>query len=186
MSYEIVTIPFNSITKNFHTDELNKFCLNKKILNRQIEFFKNENNPYWTILIEYETILESKGSEPKGLTEAGKLCYEKLREWRKKTAEKEGIPPFVIAKNSHFVEIINKETKTLEALKQINGFGIKSGSNCVKRGGSWSLIVIHDIAALVHPCTSENSANNLQAIGTTTRITRTTTWASALRVQVCL
>ena len=44
---------------------------------------------------------------------------------RKETAEKKGIPPFVIAKNSHFVEIVNKEITTLEALKQINGFGKK-------------------------------------------------------------
>jgi len=59
------------------------------------------------------------------LTEAGKLCYERLRQWRKETAEYEGIPPFVIAKNSHFIEIIKKEITSLEALKQINGFGKK-------------------------------------------------------------
>ena len=125
MTYEIITIPFNAVTKSFHADELNRFCLNKKILNTKIEFFSDEKSPYWTLFIEYEPVLESKGSEPKGLTEAGKFCYEKLREWRRITAEKEGIPPFVIAKNSHFVEIINKEIKTLEALKQIRGFGAK-------------------------------------------------------------
>ena len=77
---------------------------------------------YWSVF-EYETILEPAGREPG--TEAGRVCYEELRRRRKETAEKEGIPPFVIAKNSHFVEIVNKEIVTLEALKQINGFGKK-------------------------------------------------------------
>ena len=44
---------------------------------------------------------------------------------RRETAEKEGIPPFVIANNSHVSEIVRKEIKTLDALKQINGFGKK-------------------------------------------------------------
>jgi len=125
MSCEIITIPFNPTTKGFHADELNKFCLNKKILGKRIEFFKDEKTVYWTVFIEYEPVLEYSSDEPRGLTEAGRLCYERLREWRKLTAEKEGVPPFVIAKNSHLVEIVNKEIKTLEALKQINGFGRK-------------------------------------------------------------
>ena len=125
MPYEIVTIPFNKAAKIFHTDGLNKFCLNKKVLNIKIEFFRDDKNVYWTVFIEYETILEHTSNEPEGLTEAGRLCYERLRAWRKERAEKEGIPPFVIAKNSHFVEIVNKEIVTLEALKQINGFGQK-------------------------------------------------------------
>jgi ATP-dependent DNA helicase RecQ len=64
-------------------------------------------------------------NKPTGLTEAGKLCYEKLREWRKETAEKEGIPAYVITKNNHLGKIVKKEIKTLEALKQLNGFGAK-------------------------------------------------------------
>lgn len=125
MAYEIVTIPFNAVTKSFHSDDLNRFCLNKKVLNVNIEFFRDEKQAYWTVFIEYDTTLENTGNEPRGLTDAGRLCYEKLREWRKVTAEKEGIPPFVIARNSHFVDIVNKEIHTLEGLKQINGFGRK-------------------------------------------------------------
>lgn len=125
MSYEIITIPFNTATKSYHADELNSFCLNKRVFNTKIEFFHDEKQAYWTIFVEYETILESSGSTPLGLTDTGRICYEKLREWRKETAEKEGIPPFVIARNSHLSEIVKKEVKTLEALKQINGFGVK-------------------------------------------------------------
>ncbi len=65
------------------------------------------------------------GNEPKGLTEAGRICYEELRKWRRETAEKEGIPPYVICRNSQIGEIVKKEIKTLEGLKQIDGLGDK-------------------------------------------------------------
>ena len=102
--YEIITIPFNIITKTFNADDLNSFCINKKVISTKIEFFKDEKNAYWSVFIEYETVLKKNNNEPSGLTEAGRRCYEKLREWRKETAEKEGIPPYVIAKNSHLGE----------------------------------------------------------------------------------
>lgn len=125
MTFAIITIPFDPVTKGFQPDELNRFCLNKKIVTKRIEFFKDGEAVYWSVFIEYETVLEKAGRENADLTQAGKLCYEKLRIWRKETAEKEGIPPFVIAKNTQLVEIINKEITTLEGLKQINGFGRK-------------------------------------------------------------
>ncbi|MDY6844455.1 MAG: HRDC domain-containing protein [Thermodesulfobacteriota bacterium] len=68
----------------------------------------------------YKIILEHSSNEPYGLTKADRLCYERLRAWRKERAEKEGVPPFVIAKNSHLSEIVRKEIKTLEALKEIH------------------------------------------------------------------
>ncbi|HHU35987.1 MAG TPA: hypothetical protein GXZ47_02030 [Treponema sp.] len=36
------------------------------------------------------------------LTETGRKYFEILREWRQRTAEKEGVPAYVIAKNSQF------------------------------------------------------------------------------------
>lgn len=123
--YEIITIPFDTVTKAFSADDLNAFCINKKVISTKIEFFKEERQAYWTVFIEYEPVLEKNGNEPAGLTEAGRLCYEKLRQWRKVTAENEGIPPYVIAKNSHLGEIVKKQIKTLEGLKKLNGFGTK-------------------------------------------------------------
>lgn len=132
MAFTIITIPFNPVTKSFHPVDLNRFCLNKNILTKKVEFFKDGEAVYWSVFIEYETVLEETGRETSGLTQAGKLCYEKLRAWRKETAEKQGIPPFVIAKNSQLIEITNKEIATLEGLKQINGFGKKKLRNTAK------------------------------------------------------
>ena len=82
MPYEIITMPFNITTKSFHTDELKRFCLNKKILSSRVEFFQDEKISYWTVFLEYETVLEHGDGKLKGLTEAGRLGYEGLREWR--------------------------------------------------------------------------------------------------------
>ncbi|MBA7551372.1 hypothetical protein ES705_43912 [subsurface metagenome] len=125
MAYEIITIAFDKENKIFSAEDLNRFCINKRVLSKKIEFFQDGESSYWTILLEYESVLEPSGKETGGLTPAQKVCYEKLREWRKETAGKAGIPPFVIAKNSQLVEIISKEVTTLEYLKQINGFGKK-------------------------------------------------------------
>lgn len=125
MAYEIITIPLSPGTKTFNAEPLNQFCANKRILNRKVSFFQQAGTVYWSVFIEYEPVLEPAGHETAGLTEAGRLCYEELRRWRNETAEKEGIPPFVIAKNTHLVEIINKEITSLESLKQLNGFGKK-------------------------------------------------------------
>ncbi len=120
MPYEIITIPFSPGSRTFNADDLNRFCANKKVLNKKIEFFKDNEYNYWTVFLEYDPILNPSGRDSSGLNEAGKVCYRKLREWRKLKAENEGIPAFVIAKNSQLAEIVKMEPKTLEALKQIN------------------------------------------------------------------
>ncbi|MDR0623025.1 MAG: HRDC domain-containing protein [Treponema sp.] len=127
MSFEILTIPFNSDTALFNCDDLNRFCVNKKVVNSKTEFFNVNGKAYWSVFLEYDSLLETRSAGPdtRGLTEAGKLCYEKLRVWRRERAEKEGVPPFVIARNSQLAEIVKTEPKTLEALKTINGFGNK-------------------------------------------------------------
>ena len=126
MPYAIITIPFNSLQHCFYPDELNSFCLNKKVLMKKVEFFKEGETYYWSVFLEYELVLE-QGSldETKGLTQACQLCFKRLKDWRKEKAEKEGIPPYVIATNKQLIEIIKKEIKTIEGLKQIHGFGKK-------------------------------------------------------------
>ena len=51
--------------------------------------------------------------------------FKKLREWRREKAQQEGIPVFIIANNSELMEVIKKTPKTIEALRQIRGFGKK-------------------------------------------------------------
>jgi hypothetical protein len=52
MAFAIITIPFDPMTKGFHPDELNRFCLNKKIIAKKVEFFKDGEAVYWSVFIE--------------------------------------------------------------------------------------------------------------------------------------
>ena len=91
MPFEIISIPFNTITKGFHTDDLNKFCINKRILAKEVTFFRGDSKCYWSVFLEYEAVLEQAGKEQTELTDAGQLCYERLKAWRNERAQKEGV-----------------------------------------------------------------------------------------------
>jgi hypothetical protein len=85
-----LTIPFSSDKALFNCDDLNRFCVNKKVISSKTEFFNVNGKAFWSIFLEYDTLLETTGGgeETKGLTEAGKLCYEKLRAWRRESEPK--------------------------------------------------------------------------------------------------
>ena len=117
MPFKIVTIPFEIEKEAFLEEELNRFCLNKKMLSWQAKFFTVDNKAYWTVFIEYEPVLESgKTGEPE-FSEPEKLLYQRLREWRKEAAEKQGVPVYIVANNQELAELVKKAPKSIEALK---------------------------------------------------------------------
>lgn len=74
----------------------------------------------------YESVIgDGIPDEKVKLEPSEQLCYERLRVWRNETADQEGIPPYVIASNSHLVELVQKRITTVEGLKQLPGFGKK-------------------------------------------------------------
>lgn len=122
--FRIITIPFNSKSKGFDDDLLNRFLLNKQIKNYKSKFFKEGLVSYWTVFIEYDTVLEKPSSKAvEGLNEAQKLLFERIRQWRKKMAEKNGIPSYVICTNKELNEIVKAAPQSIEALKNIQGIG---------------------------------------------------------------
>ncbi len=126
MPLRILTIPFDGEKECFFDDEVHKFCLNKKVKRTETHFFQNNNKAYWTILIEYDDILEEeKNNHQINLNEPEKLLYQRFREWRKNKAESDGVPVYIVATNSEVMELIKKTPKTLEILRTIRGFGKK-------------------------------------------------------------
>ncbi|MEO5358730.1 MAG: HRDC domain-containing protein [Nitrospirae bacterium YQR-1] len=100
--------------------------MNKKVKRTETHFFQNNNKAYWTILIEYDDILEEeKNNHQINLNEPEKLLYQRFREWRKNKAESDGVPVYIVATNSEVMELIKKTPKTLEILRTIRGFGKK-------------------------------------------------------------
>ena len=93
----------------------------------QSAFFQHDGHPYWTVLIEYEPLLaeeERRPHEP-DLPEERRHLLARLQEWRKERAERDGVPVFLVATNAQLLEVARRAPTTLEALRQINGFGRK-------------------------------------------------------------
>jgi superfamily II DNA helicase RecQ len=125
---KILTIPFSKKDETFFEDEVNQFLLNKKIRTTKAEFFNYKDNFYWTIFVDYEPFTtEDKKSEKPGvnLNEKDELLLKRLKEWRKETAEKQGVPVYIVATNAEFLEMVESKPRTKEALKKIKGFGKK-------------------------------------------------------------
>jgi superfamily II DNA helicase RecQ len=124
--FKILTIPYDPATRLFNEEILTNFCLNKQIKNYKAEFFMRDGSPGWTVFLEYEPVLESgDNAETSGMNEAERLLFERLRQWRREQAEKEGVPTYIVATNREIKDIIKHTPRSLEALKAIRGFGKK-------------------------------------------------------------
>jgi superfamily II DNA helicase RecQ len=122
--FKILTIPFDRIKKGFDDESLNRFLINKQIKSYRAEFFQDGEEKFWTVFVEYEEILEKTSERTlQGLNEPQKLLLERLKAWRKERAAKDGVPVFIIATNSEFLEIVRKAPGSYEALKGVKGFG---------------------------------------------------------------
>jgi len=122
--FKIITIPFDEGRKCFLEEDFNKFILNKIVRTYQAQFFANAAGAFWTVFIDYD-VPQGLESELSGLNEAETPLFEKLRAWRKEKAEEKGFPVYVICNNSQLKTLVKEAPKTMEALKNIDGFGKK-------------------------------------------------------------
>jgi superfamily II DNA helicase RecQ len=122
--FKILTIPFDKRKKCFAEELLNDFVINKQVKYYRAEFFTTAEETYWTVLIEYDEVLEKTPERAlHGLNEPQRLLLERLKSWRKERATKDGIPVYLIATNKELMDIVRKAPASIEALKAIKGFG---------------------------------------------------------------
>ncbi len=123
MPHHVITIPFDPVHRVFHTDVLNEYCINKRIIAKQVVFFQVDGMAYWSIFLEYEMTEKPSKTKRKGLRDSDVPYFEQLRMWRKQRAAEEGVPTYFVASDRLFVNILNKRAVTSEALRQVEGFG---------------------------------------------------------------
>lgn len=124
MHLRIFTLPFDELSEGFPDEVISEFCLNKKVHKVQTKFFQHDGRPFWSVAVQYEMVV--KGEEKlRELNEGQKLLFDRMKEWRKKRAEKDGIPVYLIATNIQLLTMIRLKTLTLESFKQVKGFGQK-------------------------------------------------------------
>ncbi len=124
--FKIITIPFNNNTETFSDEILTNFTINKRVKRYSIEFFLAEGKPYWTVFLEYDTVLEDNTeSEISELSDAEKMLFDRLKQWRREKANDEGVPVYIIATNREIKDIIKAAPKNVEEISAIRGFGRK-------------------------------------------------------------
>jgi superfamily II DNA helicase RecQ len=126
MPVRVLTIAFDPQREIFRDEDLSQFLLSKRVTQLKAEFFMLNGSAYWTVFVEYETVLPNVTTDTgDGLDEAQRLLFQRLREWRKEKAEPQGVPVYIIATNSQLTEVARRGPRTVEALRQIQGFGKK-------------------------------------------------------------
>ena len=124
MLVRILTMKFDACREIFEEADLQNFLLNKHVHAMHPQFFMQNGQAYWSVLLTYEEILP-RDAHAEHLGEADRALMNRLREWRKDKADREGIPVFLIATNQHLLDIARMAPKTLEGLRQVRGFGRK-------------------------------------------------------------
>jgi superfamily II DNA helicase RecQ len=124
MDIRIFTLPFDAVSEGFPDEIVSEFCLNKKVHSVQSQFFMHDGRPFWSVAVQFDVLLRGE-EKVRDLDEAQQQLFVRLKEWRKKQAEKEGVPVFILATNQHLMNMTRLKVKSLESLKQIKGFGPK-------------------------------------------------------------
>lgn len=125
MLIKIFTLPFDEKTESFADELVDDFCRNKKIYRIESHFFRQDGKAFWSVSVHYDTVLTKAKERIGGLDEEQQLLFQRLREWRKETGQKEGIPVYIIATNIQLIQMIRVPCKTLDSFKLVKGFGAK-------------------------------------------------------------
>lgn len=124
MQVRIFTFPFDEKQAGFSSLAWDNWADKVGLISHQVHFFQQNGKAYWTILACYQPQEKARPDLPK-LTAAQTAAWHELKNWRKAKAELEGLPGYLIATNKQFEEIVLQGIQTLQALKNIKGYGPK-------------------------------------------------------------
>lgn len=115
-------------------ESLNAFLRSHRVLTVHREFVGQGDNSFWALAVEYMegTAQSSQGSARSGkqrvdykevLSPADFALFAKLRDWRKATAEQEGIPVYAVLTNEQLAAIATIRPSSLAQLRDVEGVG---------------------------------------------------------------
>ena len=117
-------------------EDLNVFLRSHRVLTVHREFVAQGDNSFWALAVEFLEGMAQSGSGP-GNGRGGKqrvdykeilspedfALFAKLRDWRKATAEQDGIPVYAVLTNEQLAAIATKRPETASQLREIEGVG---------------------------------------------------------------
>lgn len=133
MQLKMFVIPIKNISEA--EAEMNGFLRGHRVLAVKKQFVPDGENSFWTFCVEYlDGISASRGGTVSGqkapkvdykevLTSEEFELFSRLRDWRKATAEKEGVPVYAVFTNGQLAEVVQKRITTKAGLKEIEGVG---------------------------------------------------------------
>ena len=90
------------------------------MLSQKDELFNLNGSPEWTVLLEYEPLVEPAPAKVKiDLTPEQLVLFEQLRKWRREKADEQGAPVFIISNNRILKEIAIGKPDTLAGVTSL-------------------------------------------------------------------
>lgn len=133
MQLKLFVIPIKNVSEA--EAEMNGFLRGHRVLTVKKEFAADGENSFWTFCVEY---LDGTAAETGGGASgqrAPKVDYRvvlkpeefevfsRLRDWRRATPEKEGVPVYAVLTNGQLAQVAQKKITTKASLKEIEGVG---------------------------------------------------------------
>jgi len=115
-------------------EELNRFLRSHRVLTVHREFVAQGDNSFWALAVEWlegagaSTADSTRRTKPRVdykevLSPADFAVFAKLREWRKATAEQEGIPVYAVLTNEQLASIATSRPTTPAQVQEVEGIG---------------------------------------------------------------
>lgn len=127
-------------------DAMNQFTRHVRVLSTDRRFVELGLQSYWSILVDYLDVKPETVSEGEGRTKSrSKIDYReilapevfalfaKLREFRKRLAQEEGVPVYTVFTNDQLAQIAKHRIATKSGLEKVDGVG---GARLSKYGDS--------------------------------------------------
>jgi superfamily II DNA helicase RecQ len=113
--------------------EMNDFLRTVQVITVHRDLISQENRYYWAIAVEYVTGRERdtrKGDQGKKKIDYKEVLapqefsvFAKLRDWRKETATREGVPLYTIFMNEQLAAMVQNKVSNKAGLREIEGVG---------------------------------------------------------------
>lgn len=157
MRVKLITLSFSPSLGRFDDQALDAFTASREILSVREHFFEAEGLPHLVCLVHYRDAAHAAPAvEPRPAAEPADAprartpridlsteelpAFETLRDWRRRRAHKDGVPPYVIATNRELAAVVRARPLTATALRGVEGFGeakvAKYGDDILARLGA--------------------------------------------------
>ena len=130
MRIRVLTLRYSDGLQGFPEDALREACAGGELLEAREHFFVHGNVPHLALVLMLSETEPGRGPRPNSgddpgneLPEAVRPLYRQLRDWRNARARKDGIPSYVILRNTQLAEICRRLPRSKAALREIEGVG---------------------------------------------------------------